>query len=130
MVKKKMFERIQKLKKTGKNKKEIAQELGIDPGTVQKYYSMTDGQYHSYIQKLLERKKLYNTFKNEIIEIYCLNDHKILNMAAVYDYLEEKYSNLPGNEQTLRNYIKYLKNTGELSLSKGLRKFIKVPPLP
>ena len=130
MVRKKMFERIQKLKKMGRNKKEISKELDIDPATVKKYYSMSEVQYRSYMQKLLKRKKLYSFFKNEIMEIYCLNDHKVLNMAAVYDYLEEKYNNLPGNEQTLRNYINYLKNTGELTLSKGLRVFTKVPPLP
>jgi hypothetical protein len=129
MVNKKMFERIQKLKRVGKNKKQIAQELGIDPATVKKYYSMSDVQYQSYRQKLLERTKLYSYFKNEIMEIYYLNDHKVLNMAAVYDYLEEKYGSLPGNEQTLRNYIRYLKNNGELKLSKGFRLFTKVKPL-
>ena len=57
MVKKKMYERIQKMKKMGKNKKEIAKELEFDPATVRKYHYMSASQYNSYRQGLSERKK-------------------------------------------------------------------------
>lgn len=38
-------------------------------------------------------------------------------MAAVYDYLEERYGALPGNEQTLRNFIRYLTHCNKLQLT-------------
>ncbi|MDD8020085.1 MAG: hypothetical protein PHU81_02710 [Acidobacteriota bacterium] len=41
--------------------------------------------------------------------------------ATVYDYLEERYWSLPGNEQTLRNYLGYLSRTVRLQFKEGVR---------
>ncbi len=51
-------------------------------------------------------------------------------MSAVYDYLQEKYGTLIGNEQTLRNYIGYLIKTDKLRLNEKIRLYRKVPELP
>ena len=130
MVRKKMYTRIQRFKKNGKSKTEIARILNIDPATVRKYYHMSPAEYQNYHQDCLKRKKLFEEYFQDIIDIYELNEKKELNMAAVYDYLEEKYGTLAGNEQTLRNYIKYLLQSGELELSKGKRIYTKVAELP
>lgn len=50
-------------------------------------------------------------------------------MAAVYDYLEERYSVLPGNEQTLRNFIRYLTHSNKLQFHQSARIYQKVPEL-
>jgi hypothetical protein len=52
-----------------------------------------------------------------------------LEVSTVYFTLP-KYINLPGNEQTLRNYIHYLIEAGQLKLNIGKRFYKKVPPLP
>ena len=51
-------------------------------------------------------------------------------MSAVYDYLEERHGSLPGNEQTLRNYIRYLIRTDKLKLNESIRIYSRVPELP
>jgi hypothetical protein len=51
-------------------------------------------------------------------------------MSSVYDYLEERYGKLPGNEKTLRNFISYLIQTDKLTLNKNIRTYRKVPELP
>jgi len=125
-----MYQRIQKLKRYGHSKTEIAAELKIDPATVRKYYGMEPADYQSYLLKTMERKKSFEAFEKDIQQIYQFYDFKKLNMAAVYDYLEEKYGELPGNEQTLRNYIHYLVKTGEISLCGKNRTYEKVESLP
>lgn len=130
MVRKKMYKRIQKLKKNGQSKKKISKLLSLDPATVRKYFSMHPEEYNKYQADMLERKKAFEAFEQEILEVYKLNDFKKLNMSAVYDYLEEKLDSLPGNEQTLRDYIHYLMQTGSLKLNCEKRWYEKVPPLP
>ncbi|MCD6151819.1 MAG: ATP-binding protein, partial [Deltaproteobacteria bacterium] len=51
-------------------------------------------------------------------------------MSSVYDYLEERYGKLPGDEKTLRNYIGYLIQTEKLTLNEKIRTYTKVPELP
>jgi transposase len=130
MVKKKMYKRIQKLKRQGYGKSKIAEKLDMDPATIRKYFPMTPSEYNHYQFGLLERKKAFKDFEQEILAVYEANDNKKLNMAAVYDYLEERYDTLPGNEQTLRNYIRSLLNTGKITFSTVNRCYITVPPLP
>jgi transposase len=130
MVKRRMYRKIQKLKNRGYGKSKIAKMLEMDPATVRKYYSMDLKSYNRYRLKMEERKKIFEDFREEIIEVYRENNFRKLNMSAVYDYLEEKFSKLPGNEQTLRNYIGYLINSGQLRLDSGNRCYSKVAPLP
>jgi transposase len=130
MVKKKMYKRIQTLKRRGHSKTEIAAALNIDPATVRKYYDMGPDEYHKYLQQVIERKKSFEAYEEEIKELYSMNDFKKLNMAAVYDYLEERYGKLPGNEQTLRNYIHYLVKNEVLVLTNKQRMYSRVDPLP
>ena len=51
-------------------------------------------------------------------------------MAAVYDYLEERYNNISLSEKSLRNYINYLIQSGQLIINKTPRIYKKVPELP
>lgn len=129
MVKRRMYRKIQKLKNSGYGKAKIAEMLEMDPATVRKYYSMDLKSYNRYRSEMEERKKIFEDFREEIIAVYRENNFRKLNMSAVYDYLEEKFENLPGNEQTLRNYIGYLIHRGQLRLEPGNRCYSKVAPL-
>ena len=130
MVKKKMYKRIQVLRRKGCSKTEIAAALKIDPATVRKYYSMEPPDYQRYLQTVVERRKSFDDYTEDIAEVYNLNDSRKLNMAAVYDYLEERYGELPGNEQTLRNYIHHLVRSGTLALAGKPRMYTTVEQLP
>jgi transposase len=126
-----MYQKIQACKGQGLFKAEIARKLERDPGTVAKYYDMSESEYVKYQLSHKYRDKVFEPFKESILEVYRENGCKKLSMSAVFDYLEEKESErLPGNEQTLRNYIRYLTDIGELTFRGKQRSYRQVPELP
>jgi len=129
MVKRKMYKKIQTMKNKGMLVTEIARELGIDRRTVGKYFPMSESQYKEYEKSMSDRSRLLDDFKPEILTLYETNNFRKLNMAAVFDYLEEKHGALPCAEKSLRNYVKSLVQKGELILKENVRLFSKVPPL-
>jgi hypothetical protein len=130
MLKLKMYNQIQLLKRQGYLQTEISKKLKIDSKTSSKYYKMNEDEYRSYQKSLMFRDKVLFQYEKEILEVYEQNEYKKLNMSALYDYLEEKYGTLPCNEKTLRNYISYLLKTGKLKLKEEIRTYSKVPELP
>lgn len=114
MKKRKMYQKIQTLKRQGYSKSEITQTLGIDPKTTAKYYLMTEKEFKRYLKQQMFREKGFQDYEEAILRVYEKNEGKRLNMAAVYDYLEERYGLLPGSEQTRRNFIRYLIQTNRL----------------
>ena len=103
-----MYQRIQELKTKGYGKLAISRKLKIDPATVRKYYSMSAEEYRKYQTAAMEREKVFDGYRKEILSVYKVNGNRVLNMSAVYDFLEEKYGKLPAGEKSLRNYIHYL----------------------
>ena len=130
MVRKNMYQEIQKLKKKGYLKSEISRKLNIDPETAAKYYGMGEEEYRAYALEHMYRDKGFNRYRNDILEVYERNGNRRLLMSAVYDYLEERCGELPGGEKTLRNYIGYLIETNQIELEENLRVYMKVPELP
>ena len=131
MVNKRMYQKIQACKGQGLFKAEIARKVKRDVGTVAKYYDMSEAGYLKYQDSHKYRDKVFDPLKESIVEVYRENGFKKLSMSAVFDYLEEqKGEKLPGNEQTLRNYIRYLNDIGELAFKSERRSYQKVPELP
>ena len=130
MVRRSMYQKIQTFKRQGLLKSEIAGNLDLDPGTVAKYYAMSEAEYLGYTQKHMYRAKTFDAYLEDILEVYRENDFAKLDMSAVFDYLEEKHGCLPGSEQTLRNYIRYLRETSRLKFNERLRLYKKVAELP
>ena len=129
MLAKTTMQEIQDLKLQGYTKagiKAYYEEKGLKPPsrpTIDKYYSM-DVLPDNPGEKLAKNKSFdVEPFKSAIIQILETNRHKNFCMSSVYDVLQEKfiengdYETLPGNEQTLRNYIHYLENSGQIDLS-------------
>ena len=120
MLAKTKMQEIQDLKLQGYTKAEILtyyQERGEKPPsrpTIHKYHDM-DVIPDNPGEKLAKEKSFdTEPFRSAIISILEVNGHSNYYMSSVYDVLEEKfiecgaYDRLPGNEQTLRNYIHYL----------------------
>lgn len=130
MVDKKMYRKIQRMKKEGCGKNRIRKELAMDPATVRKYYHMEPLVYTAYQKQTTERNKAFGRYQLEILELYEENGYQKLVMSGVYDYLEERYGKLPGNEQSLRNFIHYLERNGYLRYQANVRIYQKVDEMP
>lgn len=94
MKKKKMYHKIQTLKRQGYSKSEITRTLQIDPKTTARYYSMNEKEFQVYLKSLMFRERGFKDYEKAILEVYKNNGNRKLNMAAVYDYLEERYGAL------------------------------------
>ena len=111
------MQEIQNLKLLGLTKAEIASyyvNQGKKPPsrpTISKYFDM-DVIPANPGEKLVKDKVFdEEPFRTAILRILENNEKKDYCMSSVYDVLEEifiengDYTSLPGNEQTLRNYI-------------------------
>ena len=129
MLAKTQMQEIQDLKLRGYTQSEILTyylEQGLKPPsrpTIAKYYKM-DVIPEDPAAKLAKDKAFdVSPFREEIIQILETNNRKDICISSVYDVLEEKflengsYEKLPGNEQTLRNYIHYLEDSGVIDTS-------------
>src|SRR5208283_1026319 len=130
MVKKTMYYEIKKLQRNGISRNRICQLLQVDIKTVRKYCEMSDNDYREYLGKTTYREKEFEALKKEIFELYEKNEFIKLPLSSVYDYLEEKLVRLPANENSLRNFVNYLVETGQLTLKNERRYYTKVPELP
>jgi hypothetical protein len=130
MINKAMFKQVQAYRRQGYSQGEIGRALGLAPRTVAKYYAMGEEDFRTYRREHLFRDKAFDDLRSEILEVYGANDFRPLPVSSVYDYLEERFGALPGNEQTLRNYISSLIQTESLRLDDSVRLYSKVPELP
>lgn len=124
-----MYKKIKICKNKKMSIRQTAKKLGISRKTVSKYYKMDSEAYVKYLTSLEEKTKLFDHFKDEIIEIYQRNDGKVYK-SSVFDILEEKYGALPGSERTLRNYVSYLYETGQIEEDCHVRLYESVEALP
>lgn len=126
MLTKTTMQEIQNLKLQGLTQAGIVahyKSLGIKPPsrpTIAKYFSM-DIVPDKPAEKLAKDKAFdEEPFRSAIFKILENNEDKDYCMSSVYDVLEEifiengQYEKLPGNEQTLRNYIRNLEETGQI----------------
>lgn len=130
MVKKRMYQKIQELRKQGISKAMVSRELNLDRGTVSKYFDMTEADFRDYQKISQNRTKLMDIYADDILDIYRKNEFRKLNMAAVFDCLEEKYGELNCSEKSLRNFIRFLISAGKLTINEKIRLYTKVPELP
>jgi len=130
MINKSMFKQVQTFKRQGFTKSAIVKALELNPRTVAKYFDMEEEDFRAYRQEHLFRDKAFDDLRSEILDVYGANDFRALPVSSVYDYLEERYGALPGNEQTLRNYVAYLIQTESMRLDDASRLYSKVPELP
>ena len=105
------------------------EERGIKPPsmpTIRKYFDM-DVLPDNPGEKL-EKPKVFDEepFRSAIIKVLENNkDNASLYISSVYDFLEEKFIEngdleaLPGNQQTLRNYVHFLKEHGIVQTAEG-----------
>lgn len=93
--------------------------------TFLKYYNAEEVPTLKGMDEKYEKQKAFDVepFRSEILRCLKANeDNKALKVSSIYDLLAElfvdsgKVAALPGNEQTLRNYIRFLKKKGVITL--------------
>ena len=127
MLTKEQMQEIQDLKLRGYTQSEIIEyfvEQGVKPPsrpTIAKYFKM-DVVPDNPGDRLAKDKAFdVEPFRSSIIAILEANSGKDFCISSVYDLLEEKFidtgefEKLPGNEQTLRNYVHHLRETGQIN---------------
>jgi hypothetical protein len=127
MLTKEKMQEIQELKLRGFSKNEIIKQYesrGEKPPsipTLNKYYAM-DAVPEDPGAKLEKAKAFdHEPFRKTIIAILEMNAKKSVRISSVYDVLLEMFvengecESLPGNEQTLRNYVHYLEGKGMIN---------------
>ena len=134
MLGKKQMQEIQDLKLRGYTKAEILDyytQLGIKPPsrpTISKYYDMDVVPEDPGAK--LSKDKVFDVspFREAIIAILEDNNRNDYCISSVYDVLEEKFIEngdlqaLPGNEQTLRNYVHFLEESGQIDTGEEHRR--------
>ena len=141
MIQDDMIKEVQELKLAGYTPGEVHAELKSRHTkvptlkTVRKYYNMdcVPDDNHAKVRKQMAFD--CEPFASAIVEIVELNPD--CYMSSVYDVLVKKfvengdYEALPGNEQTLRNYIHRLEEDGKIGQAgKDRRKYDVVPTPP
>lgn len=120
-LKKRMFEKIQLLKRMGIPPMEAYKRLkrdgiAISKPTFLKYYHMASDQYlgtQNYAKHYVFADEPYQTAILTMLE--ATRKRKKVCVSSLYDVLRDKFGELPGSEQTLRKYIKHLKGVGAFS---------------
>jgi len=129
MITMKMYQKIRNCKSKKMSIRQTAKRLDLSRKTVSKYYKMDDKTYLKYLASNETKDKKFDSFKDEIIELYEKNENKVYK-SSIYDVLEEKYGQLPGSERTLRNYIQFLSEEGKLQENISTRLYLPVGELP
>ncbi len=144
MLTKYMMQKIQDLKLQGYAEQEIAEQLAKagekvpSQPTIRKYYRMDVLPEDPGTNLAKDKAFDAEPFRSTIIEVLRNNENnKKLCISSIYDVLEEKYidsglyEGLPGNQQTLRNYVRYLRENGiVVSEPKNTRIYDYVPDTP
>jgi transposase len=129
MITMKQYMAVKQAQRQGLTVSAVAIKLGRDRKTVRKYFRMNKDDFHRYLERMAERGKGFEAYRDEILDIYRNHEGRIVYASAVYDFLREKHGDLPGSERTLRNYLAYLKASGLVGNGKG-REYRPVEPLP
>lgn len=141
MIQDKMIEEIQELKLSGFTLDEVYDRLKAHrkkvpcKKTVRRYYDMDGAPADNHAKVRKEMAFDVEPFRTAVIDIVSANPK--CKMSSVYDVLVEKYvdggdyDRLPGNEQTLRNFIHRLEGDGAIPGPDDARRrydVIETPP--
>jgi hypothetical protein len=132
MLAKDMIQEIQDMKANGYSLSEVIKHYAAEPGkrpsepTIRKYYNMES--IPEDVKACYRKDLAFNQepFYSAVLEIITNNPNSYV--SSVYDVLEERFIGsgafdaLPGNAQTLRNFVRYLKETGAVVLDDSRRR--------
>jgi transposase len=123
-----MWYKVKELKSTGLNKSQISHEVGIDRGTVRKYLSMNEEEFHRWIEKGRNLPKKLNVYYEYVKQLLTLQPY--LSSAQVEDRLKENFSGLPEvHSKTVYNFVQSIRKAHGIKKDKEKlpRQYEKLP---
>ncbi|MCM0601510.1 helix-turn-helix domain-containing protein, partial [Periweissella ghanensis] len=123
-----LYQDIQRLAAKGYSQRTIAEKLAISRNTVSKYLKKDEGQLLDWLAETRTRSKKIDSYESQIL--IWLTESPDLSGAQIYDWLEEKYGELPFGEQTLRRNVKLIREKFNIRKKKKNRQYQTLPDLP
>lgn len=125
----KMYIDIKYLKDKGFSNTAISEITGLSRPTVTKYLNMTGEEFQIELENHKSRNKKADKYKKEILN--WIKEYPKISAAQIYDWLEEKYKTLDFKENTLRMYVRKLRNDYDIPKEKNHRQYeaVEDPPL-
>jgi len=102
-----MYQEIQRLKKDGLNRSQIANRLDMDRKTIRKYIDMTPDDYLAYCDSLKSRSKKLDQHRERIEEM--IRQYPEMMASQIADRLHEALEEEVVSEGTVRNYVNNLR---------------------
>lgn len=126
-----MYGKIQEQKRNGLNKSQAMRRLGIDYGTVLKYWDMRPDEYANTMAAAKNRTKKADKYKELVVD--CLKKYPDMSAAQIYDWIKERreLETLGFEKRAFRNYVKSIRNEYDICKPDTTRQYEAVddPPM-
>lgn len=124
-----MFHEINKLKREGMKRSQIASFLVMDKRTVKKYLTMSEQEFNDLQEKPAARNKKLEEYEEFVrMRIEACRD---ASSAQVHDWLKECHDDfMKVSEKTVYNFVLYVREKYKLLMEFSIRQYQQVPQLP
>ncbi len=122
----KMYAKIQELKEFGMSQNAVAAQLGINRGTVRRYWNMSAEEYSRYSCSV-RRISILERYKDVIVE--WIMRFPCISSAQICDWLRENYP-YDFKERTVSRYVRTLREELGILKSAPPREYCAVEELP
>ncbi|MFC4736279.1 IS21 family transposase [Bacillus daqingensis] len=119
------YAEVRKLQDLGFSINAIAKKLKMSRNTVKEYIGMEPEEFEDFLVSLRTRSKKLDPFRDEILK--WLQEHPDLTGAQVYDWLEERMQFNETAENTVRNYVKELREIYHIPKTVRQREYASIP---
>ena len=103
-----MWYKVKELQSKGLNKTQIGLEVGIHRKTVRKYLTMSEDEFHSWIEQIKNQPKKLNMYYDYVRQL--LESHPYLSAAQIEDRLKEEFTELPMvHSKTVFNFVENIR---------------------
>ena len=126
-----MWYKVRELFDKGLNKSQISKEIGIDRGVVRKYLSMSEEEFHQWINNPKHLPVKLSPYMKYVKKE--LTRFPYLSAAQIEDRLKEHFADLPEiHSKTVYNFVKLVREKYQIEKQgeEQHRQFEKLPELP
>jgi transposase len=121
-----VYSEIQQLKEKGFKKTAVAQQLGINRRTVNRYWLMPVDVYEA-TQKKICRQKMLSEYQDIILQ--WMKEYPTISASQICDWLKENYKAY-FKDRTVSRYVKELRESYDLKKMPEPRSYEAVPERP